>query len=549
VLVPLASGSWLYDRYGLPRLLAAALCLTGSAALFASCGRARRSSLDAPLAALAVAAAAASVVSLDPWMSWLGLHGAYAWSVLGWGLCWAAFAASCAAQGDDFERGLALVMGGTSLAVSLYALLQWAGMDPVALSADYVLRKGRLLGSFGGPVPLGGYLTLCAPLWAYLAWEERGAARAVGLAGLACGGLALAGSGTRSAWLGAAAGMLCYRALRSRWDRRRVAAALLFLAGGLALAYFYSSRPRGDAERVAGWRAAWALFLEHPLTGVGPNASAGFLRAFLPEPLFSHGVANRSFGQPDALNDWLQVLATTGCAGFLAWLWLHLQAACSLVSSWRRGMRPVQVAMAGSLAGVFVQLKLNAASWETFLMSALLAGCLFARPDAPAGRRRLWALLAASAAALAVCVYLACADRQMRLGVDARGEGRPREAVWRMERAVAMLPGDFDYRLNLANLLWDVSSGLERPADRSALLLRAAETAREGARHRPSYPNAFALLGRAELRLWEGGGAPGPQRARLALGRAAQLDPYHPGVREDLSRLSRRGVPSGAPRP
>jgi len=48
-----------------------------------------------------------------------------------------------------------------SVPVLLYALVQWAGADPIAWGFDV---RARVHGTIGGPIFLGGYLVMVLPL-------------------------------------------------------------------------------------------------------------------------------------------------------------------------------------------------------------------------------------------------------------------------------------------------------------------------------------------------------------------------------------------------
>jgi len=203
--------------------------------------------------------------------------------------------------------------------------------------------------------------------------------------------------------------------------------------------------------------------------------------------------------------------------------------------------------MSGSLLGLLLQTKLNAMPWSSLFLAGLLAGCLFSGGAERPRRSSSWLFAAAGLILAACCSWLAWADHLEIRGLLARAGGRPREAAVHLERAAALNPWETTYRLNLANLLWDLASSSPE-GERRILLERGVQVAREGVRRRPADVTAYYLLGRAELRRFEGGAGGRLESARLALEAARLLAPHSPAIREEIGRvleLSRRSRPAG----
>ena len=565
--VPLAFAVWFYDIYGTFRILTASLLLAAAAVWAALRAAGEPSAADGasrlwpPLGALAAAAAVSASLSADPWMGWVGGHGFYSYSILGGALCGLAFCLSGLASEAGFARRLArwVVIG--SVPVSAYALFQWGWQDP--LSGFPVERP---YSSLGGSLHLGSYLMLAAPLAWALAVEEEPAGgwdRTAGWAAIVLGLPALAATGSRSSWLGVLAGIGACAWLR--WGRARlgkVALVLLTCAGLLVACNQVLSRlsaarrlsvpvqtqaeqhTESDVVRLETWRCAAKAFLDHPWLGVGANGFAGAYRRYK-RPVH---LTSTHYDSSDAHNDWLQVLATLGLAGLAAYLWLHCRAAVLWLGLYRSGrLDGVRAAMSGSLLGLLLQTKLNAMPWSSLFLAGLLAGCLFSRGAERPRRRASWFFAAAGLLLAACCSWLAWADGLEIRGLLARAGGRPREAAVHLERAVALNPWDTAYRLNLANLLWDLASSSPE-GERRMLLERGVQVALEGARRRPADVTAYYLLGRAELRRFEGGAGGRLESARLALEAARLLAPHSPAIREDIGRvleLSRRSRLAG----
>lgn len=554
-LVPLAFGPWFWDMYVLPKMLLASWLLACAAILSVAArpgpGPASPSHVDAALAVLAGVALAAACVSLDPWVSWVGQYGYGTFGILGWALCFAAFYL-CRDAEEGFRGRLLAWMAAGSVPVSLYALLQWGGCDPYPPTALVVESRAehRPLSTLGGPVQLGAYLMLILIPSAHLARQGR----ALGAVALALGAAALAVTHTRSAWLGAVAGLWVYAFACGPWKGAKLkfaagALTVLCLAGVLWLT---AVRAVSDMERREVWKAAVSVFLERPWLGTGPD---GFGTAFRAHRTAAYvAVAGDKTGHQDAHNDWLQILATLGAAGGAAYAWVHAGFFAALRRSRARGWSSTQAAMLGSLAALALQWKLNSATWASGLLAAMLAGALLAPEGAQAplesGRRSWWGkglVCLCSVAALA-CSGLSWADRQESLGLRARRDGRPREAAERLERAVSWNGRETLYRLHLANLLWDVASAAAR-RDRDALVHRAWQVAQEGALLRPRDPAALHLLAMAEMRRSHWGGEDRWEAAGLALDRASRLDPNFGPIVADGAKIEmlRRQPPRRKP--
>ena len=188
-----------------------------------------------------------------------------------------------------------------SLAVSIYALVQWLGFDPVWGE----LSGGRVFSSLGQANALGAYLVLGAIVSAGAAWITSGLRRATHVvsAGASLAALALTMSRggyfaftTGAGWFGAS--LLFARGQRDGWPHRpaqltgrRLAA--IALAASLAVVFgarrvmasvanrATSIRHLGADESIyqheALWRAATAMIVDHPGVGLGPD---GFATAF-----------------------------------------------------------------------------------------------------------------------------------------------------------------------------------------------------------------------------------------------------------------------------
>ncbi len=217
----------------------------------------RRCVLDVPLLALFLTAALSAAFSIDRPVSVLGHHGFYAYGLLAGVVYLGLYFAASRGLGPDgtpYFRAVALSSG----LCALFGALQWAGL-PVTMALEKALPEGRVYSTLGSPVYLGALLALALPLCAGL-WAGAGRDRILGLfAGAFCAaGLLLTQS--RSAWLGAAAGLAVWAWASGRWDGRRVRWPAAGLAAALlALGLWSRASGAADSARVQLWKSAVAV--------------------------------------------------------------------------------------------------------------------------------------------------------------------------------------------------------------------------------------------------------------------------------------------------
>lgn len=243
------------------------------------------------------------------------------------------------------------------------ALFLAAGMEVLLGAYQFFARVGppsfafgsflRAYGTFGQPNPYAGYLAMVAPLaYALAVFSGKGQAdphprRELDwlrlLAWLALGGTVAASlmSLSRGGWMGLAVALVLVTALASRRGAVLTALGLVVLAAlavlGLSdlLPASIASRLSivGDyfgvfdvrtvvltpenwalVERMAHWQAAWLMYEDHPLFGVGiGNYAAAYPRYFLPPWQDPLGHAH---------NLYLNMLAEMGAIGLASYLLL-----------------------------------------------------------------------------------------------------------------------------------------------------------------------------------------------------------------------------------
>ena len=283
--------------------------------------------------------------------------------------------------------------------VSAYALLQYAGVDPIEWSQTW-----RVVSSFGNADMLGDYLVFPFALavglaltagdrWRKLGWWAAGALIT----------LALAATETRGAWIAVFVLVMCmiwagWRRLRdaSRRQKLTVAGLAVALTAAVAAAIILGLRnPAGGSASLSSllanasngrtviWLIALRAWLTHPITGWGPDA---FMRAFESvvgadwyATLAGGGVG---FGSADNAHNFLvQALVTLGIPGLGLTVWALVRTA--MVS--HRGIRAANgrsrlllVALWGALIGMTVALMFGVTTPEVSVWLWLTVGLILA---------------------------------------------------------------------------------------------------------------------------------------------------------------------------
>lgn len=187
----------------------------------------------------------------------------------------------------------------------------------------------------GNPNEVGSYLCLATLAAAAVVSTRPTRGNKVLLTILAA---ALVGSRTLSGIIACAAGVLAMVAIGSLRRAVKLAAAMLLAAivivicvapfreraKAMAVSIRTANYNELSTERLVPFAAAWAMFLDHPLTGVGPGAFAWHYYDYKLEvekqhPALRHGF-NRGMNYGEVHNDHLQVLAEGGVIGYAAYV-------------------------------------------------------------------------------------------------------------------------------------------------------------------------------------------------------------------------------------
>lgn len=521
--------------------LAAVRCVGGAA-------RVERATARLWLVLLAWATLCA-VVGVDRWYALLGTPERHA-GVLLYVLCGLAFVVGQQVDGRVVARGAAVA----AVALGAWAVVELVWRAPVRIDAV----ANRLAGPFGSAAYLGAACCLLGPMALGVAldtashrpWRVAGGAGAVGCT------VALAGSGTRGAWLAAGAVGMVVVVTRRAWRGRALglAAAGLVVAGasvGLLAARHDGDTPLARATPVSAradeWRVALRVISARPVSGAGPEG----YRVIFPREV--DAAYERAYGRvvnPDRAHDvLLDAAATLGVPGALLVLALAAVVGRSVVRVLRRGdavgagLAAGVLAYAAQQAVLFPLAELEPTAWLAAGVVVAIDARASARPTwrVPSGRVVRAALGAFATAALVLGALDVVADRAVR---DWQRTGSAAAA-----RRAASLRGDqVRYRLaaaraqaaagDTAGALAELDAAARWSAGEPALRVERAQLVgtvaawQDVLRRDPRRAAAWLQLGLAAAR------ADDAALAREAWVRAQDLAPRDPTASLNLARLA-----------
>jgi O-antigen ligase len=504
--------------FAIPKLLVFAIGLVPFAAYAASGQPVNlRRSLFKPALPLFAIMLVSLAFAPELWVGLVGRHNSFALGFLGVAIAFAYHVAAASAWDDEAgvtrnTRGLRLIAAAGAV-LGVHALAQLAGFDA---SQSATLAGNRAIASIGSPTDLGLILAMLLPLAVEVSPVYGGAVA-----------LGLAATGTRGAWIAAAAGMIVY-VLRKQESRARALAMMGLLAAGVALAVVFNTRPwsQSDRERIEVWKIALDVIRARPVIGHGPDS---FDRSFRlhKTPGFVISVHSDRNIQADAHNDVLQVAATLGLAGLAAYALLVFAAFRSLVwrAPWLGDASPIHDAGMGALVALFVNAKINPVPLEALVVAGVILGYLSTRKSTPEP-------LAPAARCLVPFVALGMVALVFGLALADKCAGRTDFAS--LAQAARINPFEVEYKTRLINAAIGELNATRDPLKRGQIILAIREQAMAGVRLRPNNATAWYVAGveatiERELGLRERPPFPYYERAR-------QLDPYFGPIRAAIAQ-------------
>jgi len=326
----------------------------------------------------------------------------------------------------------------SAVVVGVLGCVQFWGAAP-RLFPVFESYDQRVYSVFGNQDYFGGYIAMALPAALYLA--AGGRRRWWSYPALAVLVPALLISGSRSAWLAAAAGLLAV-APHLEWRLRKLAApAFLIALAAVATAVAapgstvvrvqeaFAAHDEGRDSRLWLWQAGHGMFRDHPLLGAGlgnyaywsPKYLGDLAAAKPPDPAFQ---IERHADQPHS--EPVRILAETGLLGVLLWIWMAARLIGKRGPQW------------GVLAAYAVFALFNGVfdSVPHTLSAVLMAGMMMSRSRAPFWESRPAAAIL-SMAAVAVCLaeVWAVITPSVWLGAAESAEIRGRPSLVLYERA------------------------------------------------------------------------------------------------------------------
>lgn len=221
------------------------------------------------------------------------------------------------------------------------SLQEWTGVRPINLEELAYDRHLMTTGLMGNPNDVGTLLVLSILLLLAGSFATRGRRQGFMIGALLVLILGLLASQTLTAILATVAGGLVMTALVS-WKRAVAGAGALAIIAALLLTLYSPLAERatrlrqllasGDynalvTNRLTSFRAAEAMFQEHPITGIGPGTFGWHYYDYklmaqqrYPELALSEKGAQWSFNFGEVHNDHLEVAAEAGFPGWILYM-------------------------------------------------------------------------------------------------------------------------------------------------------------------------------------------------------------------------------------
>ena len=394
--VPLLFVRTLNDPINVPKLSLLMIGVTLAAALRAVelLQGANRDSLKLmviPVAAIAVPLLIATVLSPYRWWALFGHYPRFA------GLIPYVFTALLGVLiADAFVgdvRSLAWAFAGAGALAGLYALIQFAGLDPFEWSVKGKEAERVVVSTLGNPNFAGAFFAITAPVGVALALTDRHRAMAVSVSLLCIIGLVAARS--EAAWAAGLAGLVIVIAGRfeERFPLARFAAfaiagaVALVVAGSVVAAVAGVDRvPETIGRRGEWWIAAARMTKTYPVAGRGPNAFA------LEHPRFRTIADGSQVGLDITDDPHSVILSFATAAGGLGVVGYALFAGWGIAAGARRDGGLVTRAFTGAFVAYLIQglvsvdtVALRAAGWVS--LGALVATLQVSSAAVKAGRK------------------------------------------------------------------------------------------------------------------------------------------------------------------
>ena len=323
-----------------------------------------RNGLQWVVAALVAWTAVSAFTGLDVHVGLLGNYGSYdgLFSVACFGVV--AMTAAEALDADGVRRALGTFAFCGGVVVVVYGLIQLHDIEVGGPKWDFITWTSGsfaqdFFSTFGNPNHLGGYLAMVLPAVLVLGlgakrWPWRAASGLLALAVL----IELVRTAARGAWVAAVAALVVLAVLLAPELKRRavlstasIAGVVVVAAAGMAVkgkrflaqplsSLFQTGGTSSVEQRIEIWKAALRMALDHPVTGIGPDAFA------LVYPRYQSASWVAGLGPSYLVNGahdiFMNLLADQGFVGLALFLVILLLIGLRAVGTWRRLRRVEQ---------------------------------------------------------------------------------------------------------------------------------------------------------------------------------------------------------------
>jgi putative inorganic carbon (HCO3(-)) transporter len=486
--------------------------------------------LDLAILAFLSAAVFSTIFSIDPYASYFGQYERQLGLITYIYLVMLYFLFSYTIEKNNLTDRIIAVMQITAVIVSLYAIMQQFGIDPLGLQPS---SDKRPVSTVGSPVFTGGYLVLILPL-AVLnvsVWKSKIFRILIPL--VIFGGIIV--TRTRSAYIAIFAEAIAaaivmyviYKRKESSGDKKPFKSSLivfslivitgilliLMFPDNLFVERFMSIFSGGNNQRWIIWRDSWKVFLRYPLTGPGiamfPNALTEFYSYELRYADMMRTIDN-------AHNNYLQVLCSMGALGLIAYLamlisgaWVCIKNIFSMEREEKQGSKIIFAALLISLCGYAVYGLTNFD--ETVILFNLFLVFVMIRAVSPLKKnidqKKLKKLLPAIKPLCILIIFYfgyniyfsvnkVFADRSFLLAEKNFSAHLFKDGVSELNKAIISQPENPTYRLVLASHVYQmvVDSKKLEPSVRSSLLRQAADEVIKARRNYFNINSCDALL-------------------------------------------------------
>ena len=439
-------------------------------------------------------------------------------------------------------RLLALVGG----AVSIYGLIQFAGLDPLTWPS-LPFEERRSFSTFGNPDFLAGFLVLILPV-SLVSFLTAKNARNNAIYGsiLFLISACLVTSYTRGAWIGAAVGITVFAVAAGKSalsSPKKLIAITSIVIISIALVGAYASSTINFVERVTSatqvtegsvgtrveiWRAALRAIQQRPLLGFGPDT---FRLVSQKYETFQYVYMTGGKSTADNAHDYpLQLAAGVGVPAALCLVIFVLGAIWLSLRLFRYSsgeQKLLYTGLIGSVAGYFIHLLFGLSVIGSSALFWLIIGAMLSQAYVvrSSGATLARVVTVIALAVILVATYFAlsmyAADYHFNRGLRFKDKGYPDRAIEHYEAAIRSYKNGLYYDWYGRYLL-----GLGSTQNNTIILHQAKNLFETVTKLEPDETDHWLYLANANAALSKGPGDTYFDEARTALETALASRPY-----------------------